>query len=171
MSQDYFTDRQDRYVKFNNCPQLADFFAKLVHTVTSYSFQLLPDGGTEKPAAVRTDPLSSKRAAMAFRTAFGSEARELTQLDCSSQFEVSPMTGRSEASREIFDTAVYPLVQMGCYGIRQDELVTQEILGGLKTDEQLYLASGYFNLPPQYIEAILKGKGKCSVLAASPQVV
>ena len=68
------------------------------------------------------------------------------------------------------DTLVYPLVQMGYYGVQQEEVVTKKVLKAPRSGEQLYLASGYFNLPPQYIKAILEGKGECKVLAASPQV-
>lgn len=71
---------------------------------------------------------------------------------------------------ESLDTVVYPLVQMGYYGIRQDELVTQRLLCGVDATDHVYLASGYFNLPPQYTDAILRGQGKCHVIAASPQV-
>lgn len=59
---------------------------------------------------------------------------------------------------------------MGYYGIRQDELATQRLLSSIGESGEVHLASGYFNLPPQYIDAIFRGKGRCHVLAASPQV-
>ena len=59
---------------------------------------------------------------------------------------------------------------MGHYGIRQDELATQRLLSTVGETDMVHLASGYFNLPPQYINAIFRGRGKCHVLAASPQV-
>ena len=68
------------------------------------------------------------------------------------------------------DTIVFPLVQMGDYNIKQDEVVTQELLSDVKSSERIYLSSGYFNLPPQYMEAILKNEGQCHILASSPQV-
>ena len=68
------------------------------------------------------------------------------------------------------DTVVYPLVQMGYYGVHQDELVTKRVLSRVNRTDHVHLASGYFNLPPQYIEAIFRGQGTCHVLAASPQV-
>lgn len=68
------------------------------------------------------------------------------------------------------DTIVYPLIQMGEYGIRQDEVVTQHLLANVDVDERLYLASGYFNLPDIYKTALLKSKGIITVLASSPQV-
>ena len=68
------------------------------------------------------------------------------------------------------DTIVFPLVQMGDYNIKQDEVVTRELLSDVKSNERIYLSSGYFNLPPQYMEAILKNEGECRILASSPQV-
>ena len=76
---------------------------------------------------------------------------------------------RSESDSKA-DTFVYPLIQMGPYDIHQDEEVTIRLLSMSNEQDRLYLASGYFNLPHQYSSAIMKSKGRCSVLAASPQV-
>ncbi|XP_072044367.1 CDP-diacylglycerol--glycerol-3-phosphate 3-phosphatidyltransferase, mitochondrial-like [Amphiura filiformis] len=43
LSESYFTNRQDRYIMVKDCPQLADFFHKLVTTVSTFSFQLQQD--------------------------------------------------------------------------------------------------------------------------------
>ena len=69
------------------------------------------------------------------------------------------------------DTVVFPLLQMGLYGIHQEQEVTTRLLAGLGEGERLHLASGYFNLPPQYTSALLAAAGDVSVLAASPQVI
>lgn len=106
------------------------------------------------------DPLSSRRAAKDFRTSLSEAVLEL----------IKRKPSRSRVNYPKLDTVVFPLVQMGYYGIQQDELVTRMILDEVKKGETLCLASGYFNLPPQYIEAILRGQGQCSILAASPQV-
>ena len=84
---------------------------------------------------------------------------------------ISVHSSDKEAERdERLDTLVYPLVQMGYYGISQDEKVTERALSDTERTDQLYLASGYFNLPPQYTSAIFRGQGMCHILAASPQV-
>ena len=145
---------------FQNCPQLTNFFAELFDITASHSFTLNRDGTTEEPAAVTVDPLSSRRAVKVFRASLSKAVLDLIQRKQS----------RIRVDNPKLDTVVFPLVQMGYYGIQQDELATRKILDGLKKCESLCLASGYFNLPPQYIEAILKGQGQCSILAASPQV-
>ncbi|XP_006816893.2 CDP-diacylglycerol--glycerol-3-phosphate 3-phosphatidyltransferase, mitochondrial-like [Saccoglossus kowalevskii] len=39
----YFTNRQDRYILLEDCPQVANFFTQLVSTVSGFSFQLHED--------------------------------------------------------------------------------------------------------------------------------
>lgn len=43
LSDQYFTNRQDRYVLIRDCPHLANFFEGLVHGVSNASFHLQPD--------------------------------------------------------------------------------------------------------------------------------
>lgn len=43
LSDSYFTNRQDRYVLLEDCPEVADFFAELVGAVGDVSLQLAPD--------------------------------------------------------------------------------------------------------------------------------
>ena len=147
---------------------MADFFADLLSKVAAHSFTLQQDGTTRHPEAVSYNPLSSRRTAKLFRTSLMDAVTELIQPQVSGSSEVSGI--ESGDVGEGLDTVVYPLVQMGHYGIHQDELATQRLLSGVDRTDMVYLASGYFNLPPQYTDAILRGQGKCHVLAASPQV-
>lgn len=43
LSNDYFTNRQDRYIVFRNCKPLCDYFDELVETISTFSFQLSPN--------------------------------------------------------------------------------------------------------------------------------
>ena len=160
LSRDYFTDRQDRYIVFKNCKQLADFFADIVNTTLAHSYTLDQNGSTVKPSALPYDPLLSRKTAAAFQTSLSHAIKQLT----------IPCTEANTMDCSEFDTVVFPLFQMGFYGIKQDETVTQKLLSSVGKDDSLYLASGYFNLPPIYSQAILQGKGTYSVLAAAPQV-
>lgn len=44
LSEQYFTNRQDRYMWINNSPSLADFYHKLILTIGSFSFSLNRNG-------------------------------------------------------------------------------------------------------------------------------
>lgn len=166
LSRDYFANRQDRYMKFSNCPQLADFMVTLVETVSSFSFKATANGSAESPVAAK-NPLTSKRASKTFRTTFKNAMAEFTSPSDSPSVEGVPSAHEGESGDQ--DTVVYPLLQMGQYGVSQDAIVTQRILAQLGKEEKLFLTSGYFNLPPEYIHAILSSEGQCSVLGASPQ--
>lgn len=155
-------DRQDRYFVFKNCPNLTNFFAELLNRVADHSFTLQQDGTTRRPQSLPDNPLLSRRTAHLFRISLSKAVNELIEPsddDCSDGGDSSSL-----------DTVVYPLVQMGHYGIRQDELVTSQLLSTVKRGDRVYLASGYFNLPPRYTDAIFRGQGLFRVLAASPQV-
>lgn len=47
LSDNYFTNRQDRYVQFNDCPEMCNFFAGLVKTVSTFSLSLTADNCTK----------------------------------------------------------------------------------------------------------------------------
>ena len=167
LSRDYFTNRQDRYMKFSDCPQLADFMASLVDTVSSFSFRAKTNGNTEAPIAAK-NPLTSRRASKAFRSSFRNALLGFTTASDNPGVESKAWNEISEDG-DCLDTVVYPFLQMGQYNITQDATVTQRLLAHLAEEERLFLTSGYFNLPPEYIRAILSSVGQCSVLGASPQ--
>lgn len=164
LSRDYFVDRQDRYFLFKDSKELADFFAAVVGLTLSHSFTLNVDGSTTQPSALTADPLKSKRTAEMFKASLRKAIKQLTATTTADR-QLPQMTSSPE-----LDTVVYPLIQMGFCGVRQDETVTLELLKSLNKDDSLYLASGYFNLPPLYSKAILNAQGSCNILAASPQV-
>lgn len=68
------------------------------------------------------------------------------------------------------DTWVVPLVQMFPFCIRQDELVTRELLSSACQSCKLFLASGYFNLTRKYMDIMLKSSAGCEILTAHPTV-
>ena len=111
------------------------------------------------------NPLNSRQSAQEYRTSMNKAVTELVQRE----HTTDDLTGELP-NKEGLDTVVFPLIQMGYYGIRQDEQVTESLFQELKDGDQLCLASGYFNLPPSYVDAILKGRGEYNILAASPQV-
>lgn len=158
-------DRQDRYFLFKNSKKLADFFAAIVDSTVSHSFTLNPDGSTSKPAALSANPLESRRTAGMFRASL---RRAITQLTATTA-DWPASQQAMECSPEL-DTVVFPLIQMGFCGITQEETVTLELFKTLDKEDSLFLASGYFNLPPLYSRALLDTEGRCDVLAASPQV-
>ncbi len=69
------------------------------------------------------------------------------------------------------DTWVYPLVQMSPFRIGTDDHVTQTLWKDAGEETQIYLASGYFNLPTQYENVILtEAQAVFNILTAHPTV-
>jgi phosphatidylserine/phosphatidylglycerophosphate/cardiolipin synthase-like enzyme len=67
-------------------------------------------------------------------------------------------------------TVVATALQMPCFDIYQDQELTTHLLSNtLDSDQSLYLASGYFNLPAAYQSAILSSKNKINILCGSPE--
>ena len=69
------------------------------------------------------------------------------------------------------DTWVYPLIQMNQFGIRVDEEVTQRLWRDASEHSQIFLASGYLNLPSHYEKSILcESSAIFNILTAHPTV-
>jgi hypothetical protein len=70
------------------------------------------------------------------------------------------------------DTVIYPLVQMGPFGVRIDEYVTDRLFKSSLPDVTVYLASGYLNLVDKYKHSIVH---QCAatfrILTAAPEVI
>ncbi|KAK3860436.1 hypothetical protein Pcinc_033515 [Petrolisthes cinctipes] len=56
LSNDYFTNRQDRYMVIEDCPALANFYHRVVSTVSQFSLQLQPDDSATMPSNTDLHP-------------------------------------------------------------------------------------------------------------------
>lgn len=83
----------------------------------------------------------------------------------------SPIHGMSTNTADIYDTWVYPMVQMGPFGITVDQQVTTSLLTKFPVGSNIKLASGYFNLTNHYKDTIInESQADFNILTASPQV-
>jgi CDP-diacylglycerol--glycerol-3-phosphate 3-phosphatidyltransferase len=156
LSTSYFTHRQDRYLCFLNCNQLASHFCSLINIVASFSYTLDMEGKL-KPCSVHFDPVREP-------ASFWSEmALSVTELFLPTS---EPTVDKG------FDTWVFPTVQMGPLGIRQDEEVLLWLLKQMPKGTDIHLSSPYFNLTPAYEAALLEAANDKNVhiLTASPKV-
>lgn len=144
MNRDYFTDRQDRYILFKNNSQLATYFDDLVKTIASFS--------------------QSKDH---FKHVHKIEAVAIMQTFINKYMPLSILPRDMKS-----DTMVFPSLQMGLLGVRQDQQYLSALLS-LCQDSSLEftLSSGYLNFPTALIDQMLSSKAKFSVLTASPQVL
>jgi CDP-diacylglycerol--glycerol-3-phosphate 3-phosphatidyltransferase len=157
LSTSYFTVRQDRYLCFPDCKNLASHFCSLINTVALYSYTL-NDTGRLQPRSAHLDPV---REPELFCTELSDSVNDLT----------TPVKGAHAV--EGADTWVFPTVQMGPLGIRQDEAAMLWLLKQLPGCSDLHLSSPYFNLTPEYETAMLEAARdkRVHILTASPQVL
>lgn len=86
LSNDYFTNRQDRYFVIEDCKQLCDFYDELVENVGEFSFLLQPDGTTRLNSDTDIHPLKGstkkfiEKAASGVKTLFQMELGECSKV-------------------------------------------------------------------------------------------
>ena len=168
---------------FRNCPSLTDHFSTLADILCDHSFQIDSSNTPHVPTATNTNPLSSKKAANIFKQSLynsvtrlintsvpGSLAGDSAHTDSSPGDYAHTDSSPGDYAHTGADTLVFPLVQMGQYGISQDQQVTRQLLGGVTEGDRVCLATGYFNPPSEYVQAILNSRGQYRILAAAPEV-
>lgn len=193
LSNDYFTNRQDRYIEFRCHAPLADYFASLLEKASSYSFRALAtDTTTEHPAMdivwPDTNPCTSFLDKPSKIPAFKAQAHDaFTELTIrwarkplSALSSALPPSSSSRAKdRPRHDTSLRPVLQMGPFDITQEtELALPSIFetanclatapGGAET--KIDWTSGYFSVQERYKDMALSSKARVRMVSASPEV-
>ncbi|KAF9121583.1 CDP-diacylglycerol--glycerol-3-phosphate 3-phosphatidyltransferase [Mortierella sp. 14UC] len=165
MSHDYFTNRQDRYIMFKD-EGVSEYYCDLVRAVSevSYGLQIKGDTFQLKVGNNVPDPVEQSKA---FKKHATKTIRAFMKKWASVQQTPKDAT---------YDTTLYPLLQMGPLGIRQDERVTLSVLDHvLHAEEQdnpakVFITSGYFNFEKRYSQSIINTKAAhVGLIAASPE--
>ncbi|KAI5365474.1 putative phospholipase D/Transphosphatidylase, CDP-alcohol phosphatidyltransferase class-II family [Septoria linicola] len=167
LSDDYFTNRQDRYHVFRS-KLITDYFSDLYRTICDLSYRVLPAGKdaggfiAEWPQAnIQPEPLKDPQGYIKAAT------RVLQPL-------AAPPSART--SQPDTDTSVYPLVQLTPL-LKPDTSTELPALTGilrtLGTSEfsgsKWTFTAGYFNMTPEVRELLLKTRpASGTVVAASP---
>ncbi|KAH8928885.1 hypothetical protein BT69DRAFT_1256954 [Atractiella rhizophila] len=168
LSSDYFTNRQDRYISFENNSTLANYFFALQKlfirasyalkgrsTAKNADFDLVWNGGDNIPS-----PQTNR-------------SRYVTQL----AYQLEEVVKTKGDSSTEGDTFVIPNLQMGSFGIKQEtESVIPTILEleHRLADRQMSLTvdwtSGYFSVRPEDQEMILQNQdARFRIVSASPE--
>ena len=160
LSTDYFTNRQDRYVMFNNQPHLSTYYHNLLKLVSHCSYQLQESTTQSYDLTVAQDMPDPVKESRKYKR----QVNSLLQDFISNQPTLL-------STDEKDDTAVLPVIQMGPFNIRQDERLTLELLNiaNKEKDWTIDLISGYFNFTDKYKTFILGTKAKFQFLTASPE--
>uniref|UniRef100_A0A146LH60 CDP-diacylglycerol--glycerol-3-phosphate 3-phosphatidyltransferase n=2 Tax=Lygus hesperus TaxID=30085 RepID=A0A146LH60_LYGHE len=154
LSEDYFTNRQDRYIMIKNCKQLADFYWNLVQNISSVSLAL---DSSDRLSPRSFHPYKSNQ------QQYISDARQKIWGFYKSAMD-NPIV-----SQPGDDTWVFPLLELPPLEVHQDSTVTQKLLESCEEGSHITLSTGYFNLTDQYADTILEAsKADYKILMAHP---
>jgi CDP-diacylglycerol--glycerol-3-phosphate 3-phosphatidyltransferase len=160
LSEDYFTNRQDRYVQLKECGALAQFYHHFVELVTGFSYKVKLEtlegerSDFELLAPVLAHDSEEAKAAM---------RRELEGL-------VDPSKHKQEEMEdERTDSWAFPTLQFTPVEMNQDERVLSAFVKDLPRGSQLQIASGYLNFPPFLSELLERCGAGLDVISAAPR--
>ena len=169
LSNDYFTNRQDRYHVFS-CARLTDYYERIHNTVCSISYRVMPgpkemsgyvlDWPKSNPAPVPVDePSRFKQAATAL----------LGPL-------IQPLATAGNEVSHGAKTVVYPVGQFT--PLMQPDTSTEQpalatVLGALANENaegsKWVLTAGYFNILPHLKGLLLNSRSIGTVVTAAPE--
>ncbi|XP_017868862.1 PREDICTED: CDP-diacylglycerol--glycerol-3-phosphate 3-phosphatidyltransferase, mitochondrial [Drosophila arizonae] len=159
LSNDYFTNRQDRYILIEDKP-LADFYAQFIERVQEFSLAVGADAAERLHRNWRILPYEGTK--NQFIRLAKERITNFVQDAYQRQLQI-----REKSSQA--DTWVFPLLEMGQIGIHHDSVVTKQLLSKCIAGSRLKLATGYFNLTQEYMDTIThKCLAQCSILMAHP---
>lgn len=171
LSTSYFTNRQDRYIIFRDCKNLADYLCELVEAVASFSYLLGSEGALQRNTAnvdPRFDPVG-------FRREMFKSLEKVVECGADQHPFPNPnpmdLQGGLSFDGHTANTWVFPTVQMGPLGIRQDELCILWLLENLPAQSCVHFASAYFNLTREFEATLLQASldKAFKILTAAPQ--
>ncbi|ALC46438.1 CG7718, partial [Drosophila busckii] len=159
LSNDYFTNRQDRYILIEDKP-LADFYAQFIERVQEFSLAVNADATEGLHHNWRILPYEGTKEQ--FVRLAKQRITDFVQDVYKRQLEVRQQQTQA-------DTWVFPLLEMGQIGIHHDSVVTKQLLSKCIAGSRLKLATGYFNLTQEYMNTITHNcLAQCSILMAHP---
>ncbi|RWS11135.1 CDP-diacylglycerol--glycerol-3-phosphate 3-phosphatidyltransferase-like protein, partial [Dinothrombium tinctorium] len=148
LSQNYFTNRQDRYFCFYNCKEVCDYFEDLIKLVSTFSLQLTKNGDYNLDSSWPYHPMNNKTTNLFMNAAY----KRINDFQQKYSHRVTELNQPK--------TVLIPLVQMKTFNINDDEIFTTQLLKNAPPSSSIKLTTGYFNLTKEYMKIILNRKTK-----------
>lgn len=176
LSEQYFTNRQDRYIWIRQNPDLARFYRSLVSAICDLSFRVDDQTGQMVFPQGLPDPSDNPKA---FNALVRSKLQALLQsrgslppIEQQAALSSGTAVSASDASQLLksHDTWVFPTIQLGHANVRHDEQFTQYVLSHQpRTPYVTYLTSPYFNIAEPYEQALRSSNKPVRLIVASPK--
>lgn len=163
LSEQYFTNRQDRYLWIKKNSPLASFYVSLINAICGFSFRANSTSGQMifpigVPNPVDNPDEFNKHANSTLLRLFGAAPSSITQ---------------TMGLLESHDTWVYPTIQLGHADVKHDESFIEFVLKHSPppgaSAYTTYLTSPYFNLAESFSNAILQSSKPYRVIVAAPE--
>lgn len=161
LSNDYFTNRQDRYIVIND-KDLSDFYFQLIEKVQEFSLVVSADARC---------CLHPKWNLLPYDRAQHKDFVALAQESICSFYAktIIKLSDATNVDDKRIDTWIFPLVEMGQLDIHYDSIATQKLFSDALSDSRLNLTTGYFNLTRAYMNTLATAcMAKCDILMAHP---
>lgn len=169
LNSSYFTDRQDRYLRFRSHAEFAQYCRDFLHKSSTFSYRLLPPSSQSgAPYNLHWPDPNTHPHHLELKA-----KQALTELQ-SSWIEKS----RTRPPPSETEVLLFPVIQAGQFGIREEEQAVGLVFDRLakhRTDNAsasptVDLTSGYFGLSKLYQSFVLQSGVHTQLLCASPQV-
>lgn len=195
LNSSYFTNRQDRYFHLVDQRRLVNYFSSFFQVFNQFTYSLLPPSSRAVSSSKHSysSPDSMYHLSWRHPTAhprhFESAAKSAIKNLQDSYTTPNPnpnpnprissplpIMREDEPARAEHDTEIYPLIQSGVLGIREEEHVLTSLFDRLleSSDSErktlIDLTSGYFALCEPYQRRALCPGLNWRILAASPKV-
>jgi CDP-diacylglycerol---glycerol-3-phosphate 3-phosphatidyltransferase len=158
LSNDYFTNRQDRYIEIED-QRLANFFANLIGKVQEFSLKV-----DNKSGNVRLHKTWKFLPYESDHEKFANEAKKRIQ-----NFFTKTYDEQQNFINDDADTWIFPTLEMGQLNIHHDSIVMRKLLSNIENGSKLNMATGYFNLTDTLMDTIVNEcRAKCSIVMAHP---
>lgn len=161
LSNDYFTNRQDRYIVIRD-KQLSDFYFDLISKVQEFSLKVNYNGVTSLHPNWQISPYEGAR------NDFSDRAGKLVREYFKKVSEIQSLQQTDNSTKT--DTWIFPLIEMGQLGIHHESIVTKKLFSAALPDSKINLSTGYFNLTQKYMDTITNEcVAICNILMAHPK--
>jgi CDP-diacylglycerol---glycerol-3-phosphate 3-phosphatidyltransferase len=162
LSNDYFVNRQDRYIVISNARELCNFFENVIDSICFFSFKVNANGEVEY--------LNENLHQHPFLGNFDAFSQGLGEKIQNSIAEYKKSFSGVRKNKDPEKAYVYPTVQIYDCNIKLDQTITEKMLEKAESASHIYLSVGYFNLPTDYAEKIIyKSKANYDILLSSPE--
>ncbi|CAF3777736.1 unnamed protein product [Rotaria sp. Silwood1] len=161
LNKTYFDNRQDRYLKLNNCSNLCKFFIDIIETIAKQSFKI--EKNHDQPIFMgKYHPYKGNNKQYRLEV-------EKNILSLIKTYQIHYSKPKLLLNDQVL---VVPLIQMGIFNINYDRDFNIYLYSHLPYKSKLYFATSYFNMTKEYEKELIDNKRQdttISLLTASPQ--